>query len=675
MSKKLDDKGQFFLSEFGNIQSSQKDDREECRADRRFATVTGAPWEGDYETFFEKKPKIELNLTHHGVLRVFNEYRNNRLEVKFRDKGGQDDDLAELAQDKYRADVDECDAQEAFDAAFDEAVLGGIGAFALTTEYEDEFDPENDYQKISFEPIYDADISVYWSLDGKRQDKRDCKRCYRVFSMTKDDFEEAYPNHKVSDWPRFTDGGGAKFDWYRPDMHMVFLAYVYEIEDETYTLHIFEEVAGNELRIPEDDLTPEKLYEFEVRGTTKVRERKVKRQRVHKYLMSGGGVVEDMGLIAGSHIPIVMVYGKRWYIDSKERTMGHVRLGKDAQRLLNVLASRLAEGAAATPVSDVPIVAPQQIAGLADHWSKANKENIPYRVLKPLRDQNGQVESLGPTGALASHDAPPVVEKLLGFSENFLKKLMGNLDKAEDVVSGVSGTTVELIQTRLDMQTFIYVDNMRKAMKRSGEIWLGMASEIYVEEGRNLTVMGRDGNVAAREIGEPILMEDGRTAISNDLSRANFGVSVDVGPATESKRAAMVRNMLAMGQIVQSPESQEILEAQIWMNSEGEGMSDIREYYRKKLVQMGVMKPTKQDQKDMAAAAEQEKEPNEMERLAAATAAKEAAQAQKLQADTALSMAKTEETQAKTAETLAGIPREDQKAAIDGASKIRQSVN
>ncbi len=59
--------------------------------------------------------------------------------------------------------------------------------------------------------------------------------------------------------------------------------------------------------------------------------------------VSGGKVLEDAGYIAGKNIPIVVVYGKRWFVDNIERCMGAVRLAKDAQRLKNMQLSKLGE--------------------------------------------------------------------------------------------------------------------------------------------------------------------------------------------------------------------------------------------------------------------------------------------------------------------------------------------
>ncbi|MCL5460398.1 hypothetical protein M3M33_17300, partial [Loigolactobacillus coryniformis] len=57
-------------------------------------------------------------------------------------------------------------------------------------------------------------------------------------------------------------------------------------------------------------------------GSREIRQKKVKRKRVHKYILSGGKVLEDCGYIAGRNIPIVPVYGKRWFVDNVERCMG-----------------------------------------------------------------------------------------------------------------------------------------------------------------------------------------------------------------------------------------------------------------------------------------------------------------------------------------------------------------
>jgi hypothetical protein len=165
------------LREFDRIQASLRDERKQCLEDRRFYSVAGAQWEGPLSQQFDNKPKFEVNKVHLAVIRIINEYRNNRITVDFVSKDGIDNDaLADTCDGLYRADEDDSSAEEAYDNAFEEAVGGGFGAWRLRNKYEDDEDPENEQQRIAFEPIYDADSSVFFDLDAKKQDKSDAKR-------------------------------------------------------------------------------------------------------------------------------------------------------------------------------------------------------------------------------------------------------------------------------------------------------------------------------------------------------------------------------------------------------------------------------------------------------------------------------------------------------------------
>ena len=79
------------LREFDAIQTAQKDEREQCLQDRRFYSISGAQWEGAIGEQFENKPKFEVNKVHLAVIRIINEYRNNKITVDFKAKGDKGD--------------------------------------------------------------------------------------------------------------------------------------------------------------------------------------------------------------------------------------------------------------------------------------------------------------------------------------------------------------------------------------------------------------------------------------------------------------------------------------------------------------------------------------------------------------------------------------------------------
>lgn len=659
------------LIEFDSIQSAMRDERLQCLQDRRFYSIAGAQWEGPLADQFENKPKFEVNKVNLSVMRIINEYRNNRITVDFISKEGDEDDrLADACDGLYRADEEDSAADEAYDNAFEEAVGGGFGAWRLRNVYEDEYDDEDDRQRIRIEPIYDADSTVFFDLNAKRQDKSDARSCYVLTAMTREAYIEQY-NDDPTSWPK--EISEQFFDWSTPDM--VYVAEVYKVEERSETIRIFQTIDGEEERYSQADFEGDDTLEETLAavGTIEVRQKRVKRRKVRKYLMSGGGILEDHGYIAGTEIPIVPVYGKRWFVDNVERCMGHVRLAKDAQRLKNMQLSKLGEISALTPI-EKPIFLPEQVAGHEMMWAEDNLKNYPYLLVNPVQDANGNELASGPISYTKPPQIPAAMAALLQITEQDMQDILGRQEAGEEMVSNISGKAVELIQSRLDMQSFIYMSNMAKAVKRSGEIWLSMARDILVEPGRKMKAVGMQGELSTIELGRPILNEEtGEVEYENDISRAKFDVAVDVGPSSSTKRQATVRALVGMIQISQDPETRMVLTAMAMMNMEGEGIWEVRDFFRKRLVQMGVIEPTEEEAAEMMAAM-QAQQPDPQSLYLQAEAAKAQAQAVKAQADTEYTMARAEETRAKTIETLASVENDQRESAVKTAKNLQDIV-
>lgn len=399
---------------FEKIQTSMRDERLQCLQDRRFYSIAGAQWEGPLGVQFENKPRLEVNKIHLAVIRIINEYRNNRIDVKFTSKDGSpNDDLADACASLYRADEQDSVATEAYDNAFEEAVGGGFGAWRLRTCYEDDEDDDDERQRIRIEPIFDADSSVFFDLNAKRQDKADAKECYVLTSMTYDAYEDEYGDDPAS-WPKQIHQ--RMFDWLTPDV--VYVAEYFCVEEKSETTHVYRGLDGTEKKVKDAELQADDTLEEQLLATgyREVRQKKVKRKRVHKYIMSGSRILEDCGFIAGKCIPIVPVYGKRWFVDNVERCMGHVRLAKDPQRLKNMQLSKLAEISAISSV-EKPIFTPEQIAGHQQAWTDDNLKNYPYLLINQLTDQNGQPVAVGPQSYTRSPQIPPAMAALLQITE------------------------------------------------------------------------------------------------------------------------------------------------------------------------------------------------------------------------------------------------------------------
>ena len=665
------------LTEFNRTQAALQDERKQCITDRRFASIPGAQWEGQYEDAFANRPRMEINKIAMALNRVVGEYRNNRVMVDFVPKdGAAADETADTCDGLFRADYADSNGDEACDNAFEEAASGGFGAFRLRTQYEDEYDDENEKQRIRFEMIADADTSVYFDLDAKRMDKSDASHCWVLYSVTRNGYVAKWGDDPTT-WPKNNDT--VEFDWATPDV--VYVAEYYRVEDERTAMVRYEMPDGKTMDFEAEDVAEaedgEEGREYdEIRmalllGGKVVKEWVKRSRKVHKYIMSGGRVLEDAGYIAGKNIPIVPVYGKRWFIDNVERCMGVVRLAKDPQRLKNMQISRLAETAALSAVQK-PILLPEQVAGHQLMWAEDNVKNYPYLLVNPITDANGQVQPAGPLSYTQPPAVPPAMAALLQLTEQDMAEVLGYNPAQDKMVSNISGKAVEMIQNRIDQSAFIYLSNFAKAMRRAGEIWLGMAQDVYVDDDRAMKSMNEDGSVGQVKLMQPIIDEDtGEQRFKNDLSRAKLDVAVDVGPAFTSRRDATVRAITGLLQMAADPQDQKVLLATAMMNMDGEGLSDLRQFYRRQLVGMGAVEPNDEERAQMeAAAAEQgqQQDPNAM--LANAMAMEAQAKAQKAVADTALAEANTEKARAQTVETLAKVEGQQLDTAVKAAQAI-----
>lgn len=655
---------------FGEVQYALQSERRQCLDDRRFYSIAGAQWEGPLFTQFENRPRLEVNKVHGAVMRVVNEYRQNRVTVDFVAKDhAADGELADVCDGLYRADEQDSTADEAYDNAFEEAVAGGIGAWRLRAAYEDEYDDESDAQRIRIEPIFDADNSVFFDLDAKRYDKADATYAFVMQSMTPAAYRERYPSADPSPVPKIVTR--VQFDWCTPSV--VYVAEYFRVEETSELVRTFELLDGSTERYAQADFDEDESLEqmLSSTGAREIGRKRVKRRRVRKYVISGTEVLEDQGYIPGGVIPIVPVYGKRWFVDNIERCMGVVRLAKDSQRIANMQRSRLAEIAALSPI-EKPILVPEQIDGFEELWSNDNLTNNAYLLLNPITNVDGSTAPAGPVGYTKPPQVAPAMAALIQLSDSDMRDVLGNPEGADKLVSNVSAEAVDAVTQRVDNQAFIYVSNFAKSMKRCGEIWLSMAREVYVEEGRAMKAVGEQGEVSTVELQVPKMGPRGYV-LENDLSRAKFDVASSVGPATASKRQATRRELLALAAITKDPATAQIIEQQLMMNLDGEGMGDLREFFRKKLVQSGVLKPTDQEAQELAAAqANAQPDPQALYLQAAAQEAQ--ARALKAQADTQLAVAKSEEVKAKTVETLAGINISAQSQAIKTAEAIARAL-
>lgn len=611
--------------------------REKIVEAMRFVRVPGAQWEGSTFAGYDlgklgKYPRFEINKVARECDRIISEYRKNRIAVRFRPNDGEaPEELAERLNGKFRADWEMSSGNEAGDNAFDDAVAGGMGAIRIEAVYEDELNPLNEAMRLVFRPVYDAATSVFFDPDSKDYDRSDAKWAMELFSMTPEAFEEQYPDAQRASM-EVTDTG-KQFDWDTPDA--IYVGRYYEVRIESATLQAYMNPMTGEVAVYDEIEIKDVEDDLLATGFNKVGEpRKVKRKRVYCGIMSGSDWLEEPSRIPGQFIPLVPVYGKRWFVDNQERIEGHACKAMDAQRLENLMVSMMADNATQAGGENIPIVDVEMIPGsLATHWAERNTKRPAFLPMKSLRDQNGTVIS---PASVAGYTPPvpmsPALAGLLQYTGGAIQQVTGS-NAMENIPSNIATDTVDSIFNRMDTQSFIYMDNMAKSMRQLGRVWLSMSREVYGSD-KPVRVLGEDGTDSMELMSVKVM--DGQTERMyslNDLSQSAYEVTVDVGQSFATRRDATVKSLMGMLQGIppQHPYYSLIM-GMIIDNMDGEGVSDLKDYNRQQMILQGVIKPKTDEEKMALAQAQQAQSQQQDPMMVAAQAEMQKAQAEMMKA-------------------------------------------
>lgn len=657
------------MTRFNLAYDQQQEVRAAVKEDRIFVTVAGGMWDGDWTKNFVGKPMMEQDLISREIERIWGEYAQNRVTVNFRpaDDATTDKD-AELLDGMFRADMEDSDGQEATDNAINDALVGGFGAVRLKTEEAETDEIGEERAKICFEPIFDAEDSVWFDPNSKKADKSDAEWCILLTRMTPQAYEEEFGKSPstFANPTLYTS-----YTWFGTDWVYVAKYYVKE-EVRTELVTFVRPDDGETVEYDKDDVQ-DVLDDLLIKGFVEQSRRKVKRNRVHLYCLDGNGVLEDEGYIAGEHIPVVPMFGVRQIVNGVEQMRGIVRKAKDSQRLHNMQISLLADGAA-SGAKQRPILAPQQFKGLETHWANKDVSNSAFLPLNPLTDKAGNVISAGPLAYEQPPVIPPAMQALIQITAEGIQHITGASPSLEQVQGNVSAEAMDSASQRADTRSFNIADQARKFFKRIGIVYQSMAKEVYADK-RQVRVVAPDGSDSVMTINDAVIDEQtGKEVVLNDLSRMKFNVAVDVGPSFVSQRDQTAKTLENIFIALPDGDPKKQVVLGMWIeNLTASGVEDLKEANRKEMLLSGIVKPRNDEETQMiqqAMQAQANQPPDAQQQALTAMAMEAEAKAQKAQADTMKALAEVEKVRAETAKTLAEV---DQKA-MDNAAQLAEMI-
>lgn len=573
------------LCQFDIDWSSGDEARTEATNDLYFSRVSQwDDWLCEYTTL---QYRGQFDVVRPVVRKLVAEMRKNPIDVLYRPKDGANPESADVLMGMYRTDMNHNAARSAVNVAVREQIECGVGHWRLVTEYEDN-NLLSRNQVIRRRPLHESCNHVVWDCNSKEQDKSDAKHCtviqpfstegWKVFAEANDIDPDIIPTFQSPDMEWM-------FPWISKDV--VYIGEYYEVEEKNEKVFIYLDPLTQEpVSYYQRDIK-DVIDDLAEKGFVKVAEKKVKRRRVYKSLITCTEILKDKELIAGENIPIVPAYGEWGFAGDKEVYEGVVRLTKDGQRLRNMIMSFNADIVARNPQKK-PFFYPEQIAGYEHMYG--GDDAYPYYLVNRT-DENGADLPPTPIAYMEEPQVPQANAYMLEAATGAVKEV-ASLGVDSDAANGqVAFDTVNQLNMRADLETYVFQDNLATAFRRDGEIYQSMVNDIY-DVPRSVTVTLEDGTEKDVQIMSQVVdLQSGDVVMLNDI-RGRYECYTDTGPSFQSMKEqnrAEIQELLT--KVPQGTPEWQMLLLQYFTLLDGKGVEMMREYANKQLVMMGLKKP------------------------------------------------------------------------------------
>lgn len=462
--------------------------RANFRYDRRFEAqdcTNNFGWPDDMYTARTNAGRscLTVNKVHQHVLNVTNDAKVNRPAIKISPvSGGATFKASEILMGLVRHICYVSNADDAFDTALRDAVIGGIGYFRITTDYvsDDSFDTE-----VFINRIPDA-MSVYLDTDIKEFDGSDARYGFIFGDWAKDEFDRTYPKFKDEVTQSAPLGiSGTDDTWQSRDddnKHVRVVEYYRKMEKKDRLHMLADGTMVHESDAKEGDF-------LDILKANSIRSRAVTRDEVEWFLIANDEII-DRNIFPSKYIPIVRIVGEERCIDGILDRFGLVRAMIDSQRMYNVMSSAAVEyvgGQTKTPW----IISASAIESFETYWENANRETFPYLPYNDYDDE-GNREIDAPKRADAPIYAPAYQQALVQAASD-MDMVSGQHEASFGQPSQErSGAAINARVSMASNATGHFIYNLAIGIRYAGKIILDVIPKIY-DTRRTLRILGNDG--------------------------------------------------------------------------------------------------------------------------------------------------------------------------------------
>ena len=472
------------------------------------------------------------------------------------------------------------------DAVFNDAsrsnVIGGFDAVEVVQEF---IDGDSFDQDLVIKKVPNAVDSVWFDLGAVKQDASDAKWCVKLIAIPAAEYKK-----------RFPDGAGQSVGQDKQNVAYFNNADFVTVGQLYYKKQVDIEIVrmSNGAVYKVDDKFKATQNELEQQGITiekdsqgEEKRRTRKSWRVHSRLFDGGSWLGDEEKTVFNDLPIIPIYGNFDIFENKVIYFGKIEKLYDQQRILNYAMSRDIEDGALSP-SPTKWMTAEQAEGY--DYSKMNTDHAPIRLYNHVDNQPLMPTEGGPVASSGLQTTIANTQQMISASANSFNAQQGNANPTQ---SGIAGSQ-QIEQGNIG--SIKWFKSLEVMVCQVGKVLMNAIPRVY-DSTRQVRILEEDGTSSMVTLHDNVLdfdnlRPDGSpTPVElNDLSKGDYDIVCDFGPAFNSQQKETTQAFLDMAAIDPSflQQGKDIL----FKNLAIPGMDQMGERARVELLNAGLIPET-----------------------------------------------------------------------------------
>lgn len=432
-------------------------------------------------------------------------------------------------------------AKRVYQQAFQQAAIGGFGAYLIDTDYESSRGNNAFDLKIVFRETKDP-TWCYWDVSAQSPCKTDGMRSGIRTRMSRKMFASLFGEkieRQIGSEANYDEGSATGWIFSNDKEITVIDDYMREYKNETiYQLSNGRTVSARELKeMPRWEVNGEEMLVDNGDIVEIANERDVPKYKIKHRKCAGDFVLEETDF-PSEQLPVVFV-DQNSYIDKsgKQLCRPFIKDARDAQRYINYLATQSAYLMRVSRYDQFMV-------------SKANvKSPDTQQIWKdPATAQGGLVYDESPNGNKPEQLRPPELSPSLITQ---YQRAMADIESCTGMYgtqigeqgNETSGKAIDARTKRGNYNTFVPFDSLNRAIAVGGQIINEMIPLVYDNE-RLMMLYMPDRGIQEVAINKP--KDIYGTGIENDMRAGNYQVRLLPGPSFEGQKQENLESIQAV---------------------------------------------------------------------------------------------------------------------------------